>query len=80
MALLTGDSSALLLAAMAKDMEREDRTAIFNFHTYDSTICKKEFRFEKQDISRLYKAFGIPITMKMADGSKFDGIEGECKK
>ena len=50
----------------------------FNFDDMDSAECLAEFRVEKQDISRLAYALGIPLVLNCQQRSICDGVEGLC--
>ena len=50
----------------------------FNFDDMDSAECLAEFRVEKQDISRLADALGIPLVLNCQQRSICDGVEGLC--
>ena len=51
---------------------------LFNFDALDLVECVADFRVEKQDISRLADALGIPLVIKHQQRSICDGTEGLC--
>lgn len=51
---------------------------LFNFDALDPLECVADFRVEKQDISRLADALGIPPVIKHQQRSICDGTEGLC--
>lgn len=74
--IIDGDDFGLLLAA--EEIRRNKFRARFQFslNTFESTRCRAEFRFEKEDIIRLCQALEIPEEMTTSSGLKFTGIEG----
>ena len=48
------------------------------FDDMDSPECLAQFRVEKQDMSRLADALGIPLVLKCQQRSICDGVEGLC--
>jgi hypothetical protein len=76
LALLTGDDLAILLASEKYKNRRISKGPKFCFDSYEPERCKRDFRFNKSDISRLMEAFQIPPLMKTKQGLTFKGIEG----
>lgn len=80
LALLTDDSSALLLAAeeFRRQNEHLAQPALFDFESYNEARFVTDFRFSKPEILRLIEAFRIPTNLRTSNGLKFCGVEGWC--
>lgn len=76
LALLADDDFGLLLAAEHRKLKSTTVASKFDLKSYDESRCKYDFRFEKQDIFRLFRALHLPMWIKTKTGLLFKGLEG----
>jgi hypothetical protein len=67
---------ALLLAAMQLRRRKTDNSRRFNFESYEESRFWDDFRFMKQDIERLIRAFRIPNELRTRQRVVFSATEG----
>lgn len=74
--LLTDDEDILLLSSIDRLRRRRESRPKFLFHQHDADRFQTDFRFSKDEVLRLKRAFDIPDLMRTDQGLLFSGLEG----